>query len=53
MDKIYGQSTSVRTEEKQIETKRSREKLRDYIFYEENISYPKRLININRILAKF
>ena len=26
----------------------NREKLRDYIFYEENISYPKRLININR-----
>lgn len=32
---------------------RNRDKLRDYIFYEENISYPKRLTVINRITAYF
>ena len=31
----------------------NREKLRDYIFYEESISYSKRLTNINRITAYF
>ena len=33
--------------------KRNREKLRDYIFYEEIISSKKRLTNINRITTYF